>query len=417
MISPVTDLNRECTGCDPAMRSIAGANYVCGKAGVCANYGASAAAHVSTNRGPLCGRAEGAVVLVPGSVPVHGVRATDLSGEPARPALEAVPPWDSFNGGTQYARPCECGARLAHLRRLRAEPDRHRAPAVCRRTVRGRLEGIGLCPGYDHHRSVPVGIFVGAISADQGGDQTAHAARSARNIPAFIHISDGKMHEVNILDQLLPEPGAFYVMDRGFLDFERLYRFHEAGSFFVTRGKSNLKVQRRYSHPVDRATGLICDQTVVLTGFYSHKGFEAPLRRIRFKDLETDKTLIFLTNNFTLPAFTITELYRCRWQVELFFKWIKQHLRIKAFFGTSENAVKSQVWIAVSVYVLVAIVKKRLTLSATLYEMLQILSLTMFERMPLDQLLAQTVIEDTDHIADKQLILFENVGTLLVQNI
>ena len=227
------------------------------------------------------------------------------------------------------------------------------------------------------------------------------------NIPTFIHISDGKMHEVNILDQLLPEPGAFYVMDRGFLDFERLYRFHQAGSFFVIRGKSNLKAQRRYSHPVDRATGLICDQTVFLTGFYSHQGFETPLRRIRFKDPETDKTLIFLTNNFALPAFTITELYRCRWQVELFFKWIKQHLRIKAFFGTSENAVKSQIWIAVSVYVLVAIVKKRVKLSTTLYEMLQILSLTMFERIPLDQLLAQAVIKDIEHISDKQLILFE----------
>jgi hypothetical protein len=227
------------------------------------------------------------------------------------------------------------------------------------------------------------------------------------NIPTFIHISDGKMHEVNILDQLLPEPGAFYIMDRGFLDFERLYRFHEAGSFFVTRGKSNLKAQRRYSHPVDRTTGLICDQTVFLTGFYSHKGFEAPLRRIRFKDPETGKTLIFLTNNFALPAFTITELYRCRWQVELFFKWIKQHLRIKAFFGTSENAVKSQIWIAVSVYVLVAIVKKRLNLPASLYEILQILSLTMFERMPLDQLLAQAMTDDIEPISDKQLILFE----------
>jgi hypothetical protein len=227
------------------------------------------------------------------------------------------------------------------------------------------------------------------------------------NIPTFIHISDGKMHEVNILDQLLPEPGAFYIMDRGFLDFERLYRFHQAGSFFVTRGKSNLKVQRRYSHPVDRGTGLICDQTVFLIGFYSHRGFEAPLRRVRFKDPETAKTLIFLTNNFALPAFTITELYRCRWQVELFFKWIKQHLRIKAFFGTSENAVKSQIWIAVSVYVLVAIVKKRLKLSASLYEILQILSLTMFERMPVDQLLAQAVTNDIEHISDKQLILFE----------
>ena len=168
------------------------------------------------------------------------------------------------------------------------------------------------------------------------------------NIPTFIHISDGKMHKVNVLDQLLPEPGAFYIMDRGFLDFERLYRFHAAGSFFVARGKSNLKLQRRYSHPVDRATGLICDQTVMLTGFYSHQGFAAPLRRTRFKDPKTAKTLIFLTNHFALPAFTITELYRCRWQVELFFKWIKQHLRIKAFSGTSENAVKSQLGIAVS---------------------------------------------------------------------
>jgi hypothetical protein len=226
------------------------------------------------------------------------------------------------------------------------------------------------------------------------------------NIPTFIHISDGKVHEVNILDQLLPEPGAFYIMDRGFLDFERLYRFHQAGSFFVTRGKSNLKVQRRYSHPVDRETGLICDQTVVLTGFYSHQGFEAPLRRIRFKDPESAKTLIFLTNNFFLPAFTITELYRCRWQVELFFKWIKQHLRIKAFFGTSENAVRSQIWIAVSAYVLVAIVKKRLHLSASLYEILQILSLTMFEKIPLDQLLAQTMTDEIQRVSDNQLILF-----------
>lgn len=226
------------------------------------------------------------------------------------------------------------------------------------------------------------------------------------NIPTFIHISDGKVHEVNILDQLLPEPGAFYIMDRGFLDFERLYRFHEAGGFFVTRGKSNLQVQRRYSHPVDRTTGLICDQSVVLTGFYSHQGFEAPLRRIRFKDPETAKTLIFLTNNFALPAFTITELYRCRWQVELFFKWIKQHLRIKAFFGTSENAVRSQIWIAVAAYVLVAIVKKRLHLSASLYEILQILSLTMFEKIPLDQLLAQTTSDGIQPVSDNQLILF-----------
>jgi len=227
------------------------------------------------------------------------------------------------------------------------------------------------------------------------------------NIPSFIHISDGKMHEVNILDQLRPEPGAFCVMDRGFLDFKRLSQFHVAGSFFVTRGKSNLQVHRRYSSPVDRTTGLICDQTVLLAGFYTCQHFEAPLRRIRFKDPKTHKTFIFLTNNFSLPALTITQLYRCRWQVELFFKWIKQHLRIKAFFGTSENAVKTQIWIAVSVYVLVAIVKKRLNIQASLYEMLQILSLTMFEKIPIDQLLAKSVADAVQGALDNQLNLFE----------
>ena len=226
-------------------------------------------------------------------------------------------------------------------------------------------------------------------------------------IPSFVFISDGKLHDVNILDQLEPEPGAFYVMDRGYIDFERLARFHHAGSFFVTRAKSNFKAERRYSHPVDRTTGLICDQTVVLTVYYSRKGFEAPLRRIRFRDPESGKRFVFLTNNFALPALTITKLYRLRWRVELFFKWIKQHLRIKAFYGTSENAVKSQIWIAISVYVLVAIVKKRLNLSASLYEILQILSLTMFERTPLDQLLALTAPEPVVFNSANQLNLFE----------
>ena len=227
------------------------------------------------------------------------------------------------------------------------------------------------------------------------------------NIPSFIHISDGKMHEVNILDQLLPEAGAYYVMDRGYLDFARLHRLHEAGSFFVTRAKTNLKAERRYSHPVNRSTGVFCDQTIVLSGFYSHQGFPEPLRRIKFRDPKTGKRLVFLTNNVTLPPLSIAELYRCRWQVELFFKWIKQHLRIKAFFGTSENAVKTQIWIAVSVYVLVAIVKKRLALPSSLYENLQILSLMLFERTPLDQLLAQSAA-DLDTIESRnQMNLFE----------
>ena len=226
------------------------------------------------------------------------------------------------------------------------------------------------------------------------------------NIPSFIFISDGKMHDVNILDELLPEAGAFYIMDRGYLDFERLARLDDAGSFFVTRGKSNLKARRRYSHPIDRSSGLICDQTVVLTGFYSRQGFDRPLRRIKFNDPETSKRLVFLTNNFAQPALTIANLYKCRWQVELFFKWIKQHLRIKAFFGTSENAVKSQIWIAVSVYVLVAIVRKRLALPASLSEILQILSLTLFEKTPVNQLFDDGPLQKALIQNDNQLKLF-----------
>ena len=206
---------------------------------------------------------------------------------------------------------------------------------------------------------------------------------------------------------MAPEPGAFYLMDRGYLDFERLGRLAAAGSFFVTRAKSNLKARRRYSHPIDRGTGLVCDQSVILTGFYSRQGFESPLRRIRFKDPTSGKTLIFLTNNFALPALTITQLYRQRWQIELFFKWIKQHLRIKTFFGTSENAVKTQIWIAISAYVLVAIVKKRLNLSASLYEILQILSLTMFEQTPLPQLLSFSEPLLGTPSSANQLILFD----------
>jgi Domain of unknown function (DUF4372)/Transposase DDE domain len=227
------------------------------------------------------------------------------------------------------------------------------------------------------------------------------------NIPSFIFISDGKMHDVNILDQLVPKAGAFYVMDRGYVDFERLARLDDAGSFFVTRAKSNLKARRRYSRSVDRSTGLVCDQTVVLTGFYSRQGFNRPLRRIKFNDPQTGKRLVFLTNNFALDALTIAKLYKCRWQVELFFKWIKQHLRIKAFFGTSENAVKSQIWVAVSVYVLVAIVKKRLTLAASLYEMLQILSLTLFEKTPINSLFDADDRQKSPHDDANQLNLFD----------
>jgi len=210
------------------------------------------------------------------------------------------------------------------------------------------------------------------------------------SIPTFVHISDGKLHDMNVLDLLLVEAGAFYVMDRGYLDFERLYRLHQAKAFFVTRAKSNSKFKRVLSLPVDRSTGLICDQQVELTVFYSHQGYPERLRRIVYRDPERDKRLVFLTNHLALPALTVCALYKSRWQVELFFKWIKQHLRIKRFFGTSENAVKTQVWTAVSVYVLVAIIRKRLNLALSLHSMLQILSVRPFDKEPLIQLLTES---------------------------
>ncbi len=205
------------------------------------------------------------------------------------------------------------------------------------------------------------------------------------NIPEFIHISDGKLHDVNVLDILIPEAGSIYVMDRGYVDFRRLYVLHQATAFFVTRAKRNFQCKRRYSRPVDKTTGLRCDQTVVLTGVRSKEAYPETMRRVVYRDPETGQRFVFLTNNFALPALVIAQLYKARWQVELFFKWIKQHLRIKAFYGTSENAVKTQIWIAVGVYVLVAIVKKRLGLDHSLYTILQILSVGLFERTPILQ--------------------------------
>ena len=227
------------------------------------------------------------------------------------------------------------------------------------------------------------------------------------NIPTFIHVSDGKMHDVLVLDLLVPEAGAFYIMDRGYTDFARLYMLNLGAAFFVIRARSDLKFRRLYSHPIDKHTGLKCDQSVLLSHFYGAKNYPEKLRRIKYYDEQTDKTLIFLTNNFSLPALTIAELYRCRWQVELFFKWIKQHLRIKSFFGTSENAVKTQIWIAISVYVQVAIIKKRLRLDASLYTILQILSVTIFEKMPLNKALSVVDYTLGQAKSPNQLILFE----------
>jgi hypothetical protein len=228
------------------------------------------------------------------------------------------------------------------------------------------------------------------------------------NIPSFIHISDGKLHDVHALDMLVPEAGAIYVMDRGYVDFARLYGLHQAGAFFVIRAKSNLDAHRVYSVATDRTIGVIADQTIALDGRYTSKDYPVHLRRVRFRDPETEKTLVFLTNQTTLPALTICDLYKSRWQVELFFKWIKQHLRIKKFYGTSENAVKTQIWIAVSVYVLLAIVRKRLKLDASLYTLMQVFSVTVFEKVSIESVISQTAYGSERVMDDNQLNLFSD---------
>ena len=226
-------------------------------------------------------------------------------------------------------------------------------------------------------------------------------------IPAFVHVTGQHTSDVEMLDLLIPEPGAFYIMDRGYIDFTRLYALHRARAVFVIRDKANTKFRRRYSHPVDRAEGMICDQTIMLAGKHTRDYYPEPLRRVKLRDPESGKVLVFLTNNLDLPAPTIAELYRCRWQIELFFKWIKQHLRIKAFYGTSQNAVRTQIWIAISVYVLIAIIRKRLTLETSLYTILQILSLTPFEKVPIYQLFSSTDLAPTITNDPNQLNLFD----------
>jgi Domain of unknown function (DUF4372)/Transposase DDE domain len=227
------------------------------------------------------------------------------------------------------------------------------------------------------------------------------------SIPSLVIITHGKVHDVNILDQLSFEPGAFYMIDRGYLDFDRLYTIHQASAFFVTRTKSNFRFRRLYSRPIDKSTGVQCDQIIALEGFYSHKAYPDKLRRIRFFDADLNKRLVFLTNNFTLPALTITQLFQCRWQIEIFFKWIKQHLRIKAFYGTTENAVKTQIWIAIAVYVLVAIVKKQMHLDLSLYTILQILSVTLFEKTPILEALSTVQHQESEDTPCNQLTLFD----------
>jgi IS4 transposase len=250
-------------------------------------------------------------------------------------------------------------------------------------------------------------LFPWAVFRKRKGAVKLHTLLDLRgNIPTVAFITSGKVHEVNIIDKLSIEAGAIYIMDRGYLDYARLYNIHQSAAYFVTRAKSNFSFQRLYSQRIDKAAGLKCDQVITLRGYYSKKDYPERLRRIAYYDEKQNKKLVFLTNNFTLPALTITELYRKRWQIELFFKWIKQHLRIKAFYGTSENAVKTQVWIAISIYVLVAIIKKQLKLEQSLYTILQIVSVTLFEKIPLLQALIDVEVTEQEPLTDNQLNLF-----------
>ena len=251
-------------------------------------------------------------------------------------------------------------------------------------------------------------LFPWAIFRKRKGAVKLHTLLDLRgSIPTVVIITHGRIHDVNILDRLIIEAGAIYIMDRGYLDFARLYAIHQTSGFFVIRAKRNFNFRRLYSHAIDKSTGIQCDQTIVPQNFYAQKNYPEKLRRIRYLDVNTNKRLVFLTNNFMLPAKTIAELYRCRWQVELFFKWIKQHLRIKAFYGTSENAIKTQIWIAISIYVLVAIVKKELKLDQSLYTILQILSVTLFEKEPILQVLTNNDYMNPNPVPSNQLNLFE----------
>jgi hypothetical protein len=251
-------------------------------------------------------------------------------------------------------------------------------------------------------------LFPWAIFRKNKGAIKLHTLLDLKgSIPTVVIVTHGKIHEVNILDQIVIEPGAIYIFDRGYLDFARLHTIHHAAGFFIIRAKNNFRFTRLYSHSVDKPSGVQCDQTVIPTNFYAKKDYPSKLRRIRYFDSETNARMVFLTNNFTLPAKTIADLYKCRWQIELFFKWIKQHLRIKAFYGTSENAVKTQIWIAISVYVLVAIVKKEMKLDQSLYTILQILSVTLFEKMPILQVLSKNHCTNLIPVIDNQLNLFD----------
>src|SRR5271168_4781711 len=373
-----------------------------------------AADNVSSLCRPLRRGAQDQTLHVPRAVSVPRVCTADVSRKssryrsvPARASREAVSHGDSQPRFAQHLGGCERGSGLAYLRGLRSTLDWHGPQALRRRFFWRGSEGNGLRARHDDDRPVPVGVSVGAVSQRQGGGQDAHAARFARQYPSFYPYQ--RRQNARGQHPRSTCAGAWGFLHRGsrLLGFRAAFSLSRSGQLLCHARQGESEGPASFSPSGGSPSRFNFGPTIVLTGFYSHKGFQTPLRRIRFKDPKTGKRLIFLTNNFALPALTITDLYRCRWQVELFFKWIKQHLRIKQFYGTSENAVKTQIWIAVSVYVLVAIVKKRLNISASLYEMLQILSLTMFEKTSLNTLLETVGAAQNDDDFSNQLNLFK----------
>ena len=369
--------------------------------------GTSAASGVSQMRPTLRRRLQSKNFFVLRSISGDGLRPTELPGKlaqyrslPSGDAHEALSHANPQRDFPQQPGSRQRDTRLAHLWADFAQVLIH--------TARHLVELDQTVYAFDSTTiDLCLSLFPWARFRKHKAAVKLHTLLDLRgSIPSFIQITEGKIHDVNVLDDLTPEPGSFYILDRGYLDFERLYRFHQALAFFVIRSKSNFQFRRIYSHPIHKFTGLISDQTIMLTTFYSAEAYPDKLRRVRYFDAETNKRLSFLTNNFLLPALTIAQLYKCRWQVELFFKWIKQHLRIKVFYGTSENAVKTQVWTAVSVYVLAAILKKRLGLDHSLYTILQILSVTLFEKVPMIQVLTDFDCDPEYPESPNQLLLF-----------
>src|SRR4030095_928449 len=381
----------------------------------CPSHGIRLPRRISTLRSEIRRKSQRSKAVVLEPVSGHGLCPTDLSPQPSRHrSLFAGATFQALSLRFQIPHPTlhpgrrQRAARLENLRRLCSYPDRHRSTSVCGHRSWNGSGGDRVCSGRYHHRSVSEG-FPWAIYKRAKGAIKLHTLMEVHSsIPVFIDITHAKVHDVHFLDVIVPEPGSFLVMDRAYIDFARLYALHQALAFFVVRAKQNFQFRRRSSQTVDRLTGLRSDQTVSLTGPLSRKSYPIPLRRVSYYSEQTDQSLVFLTNNFSIAPLTVAAIYRYRWQIELFFKWIKQHLRIKRFLGTSPNSVKSQIWIAVAVYVLIAIIKKKLGLQQNLYTILQVLSLTLFEKNSILSLFENS--DDTEKILNpgNQLFLFQN---------